>query len=218
SLLSAAGFGRHFLGEQADPDRNKDACTSLRICQALRKAPSDIPLTVFQLERLGMAGLAMRLSQRHRHLLAARICDWVSHPKDLVLFHWACEKIRHARGSARTDEQLSEAVLEKFKGCPGIGYAEVARVAAEMYRPHLATMLLNHEPRSNAQVQVLLQLSQEGDEENSQMMLRLAVEKAAQSADPDLIHGVIAAACGGDPCGRSVDVQALVRLVKERPQ
>ncbi|CAE8714100.1 unnamed protein product, partial [Polarella glacialis] len=41
---------------------------------------------------------------------------------------------------------------------------------------------------------------------------------AAQSADPDLIHGVIAIACGGDPCGRSVDVQALVRLVKERPQ
>lgn len=44
------------------------------------------------------------------------------------------------------------------------GFAEVARVAAEMYRPHLATLLLNHEPRSHAQVQVLVQLSREGDE------------------------------------------------------
>ena len=44
------------------------------------------------------------------------------------------------------------------------GFADVARVAAEMYRPHLATVLLNHEPRSHAQVQVLVQLSREGDE------------------------------------------------------
>ena len=39
------------------------------------------------------------------------------------------------------------------------GFAAVARVAAEMYRPHLATLLLNHEPRSQAQVKVLVQLS-----------------------------------------------------------
>ena len=44
-------------------------------------------------------------------------------------------------------------VLQKWPG-----------VAAEMYRPHLATLLLNHEPRSHAQVQVLVQLSREGDE------------------------------------------------------
>ena len=40
------------------------------------------------------------------------------------------------------------------------GFAAVARVAAEMYRPHLATLLLNHEPRSQAQVRVLVQLAQ----------------------------------------------------------
>ena len=38
-----------------------------------------------------------------------------------VLFHWACEKIRAARGSAQTDEQLCQTILEKFQRCPGIG-------------------------------------------------------------------------------------------------
>mmetsp|Transcript_58339 Transcript_58339/g.103681 ORF Transcript_58339/g.103681 Transcript_58339/m.103681 type:complete len:862 (+) Transcript_58339:8-2593(+) len=217
-LLDAAGFGRHFLTEPVDPDRNKDACKNLRICNDLRKAPIDIPMTVAQLEKLGIAGLALRLAQRHQHLLAFRICQWVGHPRNAVLFHWGRQKIRGAKGSPRTDEELFEVILAKFNDCPGIGYAEVARVAAEMYRPHLATMLLNHEPRSHAQVQVLLQLAREGDQENSEMMLRLAVEKAAQSWDPDLIHGAISAACGGDPCGRSADIQALARLIKERPQ
>lgn len=218
SLLQAAVFGRHFLNEQPDPTRFVETARNLRICIALRKAPIDMPLTVPQLERLGITGLITRLAQRRHHLLAIRLCEWVGHPQDSVLFHWACEKIRQARGSACTDEQLCEAVLAKFRGCPGIGYAEVARVAAEMYRPHLATMLLNHEPRSHAQVQVLLQLSREGDEENQLLMLRLAMEKAAHSCDPDLLHSALAVACGGDPCAREADVQQLVRLLKEKPQ
>jgi len=218
SLLNAAVFGRHFLPEQMDPQRFVDTCRNLRICIELRKEPLDMPITVPQLERCGIAGLTDRLAQRLQHLLAVRICEWVGHPKDRVLFHWACEKIRRATRSHLTDEQLCEAILEKFHGCPGIGHAEVARVAAEMYRPHLATMLLNHEPRGHAQVQVLLQLSREGDDDNHLMMLRLAVEKAAQSCDPDLLHGTLSAACGGDPCGRTVETQALVRLLRERPQ
>lgn len=218
SLLNAAVFGRHFLPEPADPRTFVETCRNLRICVELRKAPMDIPLTVPELDKLGFAGVAKRLAHRRHHLLAVRICQWVGHPRDEVLFHWACERIRHAKGSALTDEQLCEAILEKFRGCPGVGYAEVARVAAEMYRPHLATMLLNHEPRGHAQLQVLLQLSREGEDEDHHMMLRLAMEKAAQSSDPDLLHGAIVAACGGDPCGRAADVQALVRLLKERPQ
>lgn len=218
SLLNAAVFGRHFLSEPPDPTRFVDTCRNLRICSELRKAPIDVPLTVPQLERVGVGGLITRLAQRRHHLLAVRICEWVGHPREKVLFHWACEKIRSARGSPCTDEQLCEAVLEKFKGCAGIGYAEVARVAAEMYRPHLATMLVNHEPRSHAQVQVLLQLAREGDDENHLMMLRIAIERAALSSDPDLIHGALAAALGGDPCGRDVEMPKLLRLLKERPQ
>eukprot|EP00929_Paragymnodinium_shiwhaense_P019549 TRINITY_DN13286_c0_g2_i1.p1 TRINITY_DN13286_c0_g2~~TRINITY_DN13286_c0_g2_i1.p1 ORF type:complete len:864 (-),score=226.37 TRINITY_DN13286_c0_g2_i1:194-2785(-) len=218
NLLNAAVFGRHFLSEPMDPKYFVETCRNLRICIELRKAPVEIPITVPQLEKAGFAGIAMRLAQRRQHLLAARICEWVGEPKNRVLFHWACEKIRHSRGSACTDEQLCEAILAKFKGCPGVGYAEVARVAAEMYRPHLATMLLNHEPRASAQVQVLLQLAREGDDENQAMMLRLAVEKAAKSLDPDLLHSAITAVCGGDACGRSCDPEAVAKLVKERPQ
>jgi len=217
-LLNAAVFGRHFLPEPADPKAFVETCRNLRLCIELRKAPIDIPLTVPQLGRVGIDGITMRLAQRHHHFLAMRICEWFGHPRDRVLFHWACEKIKHARGSAKTDRELAEAILEKFRRCPGMGYAEVARVAAEMYRPHLATMLSDHEPRGHAQVQVLLQLSREGDDDNRSMMLRVAAEKAAQSYDPDLIHGVISSACCGDPCSREADIQALGRLLRERPQ
>ena len=97
------------------------------------------------------------------------------------------------------------------------GYAEVARVAAEMVRTVLATSLLNHEPRSHAQVQVLVQLSQEGDEKNREIMLRIALDKAARSWDPDLIHLALSAASGGSLCKRGADIQTVARLVKERP-
>uniref|UniRef100_A0A7S1FJ93 Vacuolar protein sorting-associated protein 16 homolog n=1 Tax=Noctiluca scintillans TaxID=2966 RepID=A0A7S1FJ93_NOCSC len=213
SLLNAAVFGRHFLAESIDQSVFVQACRNLRICTELRKPPLDIPLTVPQLERLGVAGITMRLAQRRHHLLASRICEWAGHPRDRVLLHWAGEKIRNARNLI--DEQLSDAILNKFKGCPGIGYAEIARVASDMYRPRLATLLLNHEPRGDAQVEVLLQLSREGDEENRLMMLRLAVEKAAQSLDPDLIHSAISA-CGSDAL-RENDMQTLVKLLCERP-
>lgn len=216
SLLNASVFGRHFLHEAPEPKAFVETCRNLRLCIQLRKEPIDIPLTTPQLEHLGFGGITQRLAQRRHHLLAARICEWVGHPRDQVLFHWACEKIRHKRGSAQTDEQLCEAILEKFRGCPNVNYAEVARVAAEQYRPHLATMLLNYEPRNHAQVRVLQQLSHDAD--NRLMMLRLAADKALQSCDPDLLHGVISCACGGDPCGREASMQALIQLLEERKQ
>jgi len=136
-----------------------------------------------------------------------------------VLLHWAREKIKLAKGSKSTDEQLHEAILQKFKGVAGVKFAEVARHAAEMCRPNLATMLLNHEPRGHAQVTVLLHLSREGDDESRLMMLRLALDKACQSYDPDLLYGVVSVACGGgDPFVRGVPFEQLVALIKEKPQ
>jgi len=161
--------------------------------------------------------LALRLARRRRHLLAVRICDWVGHPKDRVLFHWACAKIKHTK--KLSDEQLCEAILEKFRGCRGIAYADVARTAAEMHRPHLATMLLNHESRAHAQVRVLTQLCREGDDESNLMMLKLAVEKACSSYDPDLLFVVISTACGGDPsdADAGADIRPLAALARQRP-
>jgi len=65
---------------------------------------------------------------------------------------------------------------------------------------------------------VLLQLAREGSDDNHLMMLRIAMERAALSWDPDLIHGVITAALGGDPCGRDAHLQTLVKLLQEKPQ
>lgn len=158
----------------------------------------------------------MRLAQRRLHFLAVRICEWVGHPCDQVLYHWACEKIHNKKGSALTDEELNEAILKKFGGRPGVGYAEIAREAAQTYRPRLATLLLEHEPRGYAQVQVMLQLSR-SDEENRLLMLRYAAEKAVLSGDPDLVHSVISCACGGDPTGPQVSSQTLLQLIAEQP-
>mmetsp|Transcript_72406 Transcript_72406/g.204674 ORF Transcript_72406/g.204674 Transcript_72406/m.204674 type:complete len:865 (+) Transcript_72406:200-2794(+) len=214
-LLKAGVFGRHFLPEPMDPKHFMETCRSLRICIELRNSALDIPLTVPQLERLGIAGLAMRLAQRRQHLLAVRICEWVGHPRDEVLFHWACEKIRQAKSSA-SNEELYQVILKKFRGCPGIGYARVARVATEVSRNPLAVMLLDLEPRVSSQVEVLLQLNREQVDEDPQgrMMLRRAIEKAAHSSDPDLLHGVILATCGGD----LRDTKFLAQLLKERPE
>lgn len=49
------------------------------------------------------------------------------------------------------------------------------------------------------------------------MMLKLAVEKASLSCDPDLLYGVISVACGGDPCGAGVDLRPIAQLVRDRP-
>ena len=47
-------------------------------------------------------------------------------------------------------------------------------------------------------------------------MLRLALDKAARSWDPDLMHSALSAACLGDPCERSSDIQSCARLIKEK--
>ena len=47
-------------------------------------------------------------------------------------------------------------------------------------------------------------------------MLRLALDKAARSWDPDLMNSAISAACMGDPCERGSDIQNCARLIKEK--
>lgn len=215
SRLEAAVFGRHFLKEPPDTARFVETCKNCRICLQLRASPYEIPITVQQLEKLGVVGTITRLAQRHHHLLAYRLGAWVGAPCDRVLFHWACERLRAARGAPITDQQLCAEILDKFKDTPGVGFAEVACVAAEMHRPHLATMLVDHEPRTSAQIQVLLQLAREGSDDSHYMMLRLAMERTAQSWDPDLLNNTLTAALGGDPCGRDATLQTFVKLLQE---
>jgi len=49
-----------------------------------------------------------------------------------------------------------------------------------------------------------------------EIMLRLALDKAARSWDPDLMNSAISAACMGDPCERGSDIQSCARLIKEK--
>eukprot|EP00438_Fugacium_kawagutii_P006693 Skav219105 [mRNA] locus=scaffold1574:221301:235951:- [translate_table: standard] len=49
-----------------------------------------------------------------------------------------------------------------------------------------------------------------------ELMLRLALDKAARSWDPDLMYSAISAACSGDPCERGSDIQSCARLIKEK--
>jgi hypothetical protein len=71
--------------------------------------------------------------------------------------------------------------VEKLAGKQGISFEEIARAAYDEGRGHLATQLLNHEPRAGKQVPLLL--SMEEDE--------IALDKAIESGNSDLVLFVL---------------------------
>eukprot|EP00397_Hematodinium_sp_SG-2012_P016156 GEMP01016475.1.p2 GENE.GEMP01016475.1~~GEMP01016475.1.p2 ORF type:complete len:385 (+),score=85.62 GEMP01016475.1:1374-2528(+) len=142
-----------------------------------------MPMTVTQLQSIGMDGILDRLSMRNEHFTASRICDWLCIPRDRVLIHWAKIKIRKDVGVS--DVQLCSHIVRQFiderhgsSGTGNLSFASVAQVAAEFHRPVLATMLLNYEAQGTAQVNTLIKLGE----------LSIAVEKSSAHGDPDLLH------------------------------
>ena len=85
---------------------------------------------------------------RHLHLFAFRICEYLKRRPDDVLVHWACAKVR----TRIPDAEVHDAIVERLGSTPGISFAEVASTAHRCGRSQLATMLLEHEPRAADQV------------------------------------------------------------------
>ncbi|CAG8511137.1 12226_t:CDS:10 [Acaulospora morrowiae] len=177
NLLKAAAFGKAFL-ETYNADRFVNMCQTLRVLNSVRYFEIGIPITYTQYIRLTPDVLIDRLINRHHHLLALRICEYLKMRIDRVLIHWACAKIKKSKDD---DETICRMIVDKLSNKPGLSYAEIARTAYQVGQPKLATRLLDYEPRAADQVPLLISMQED----------ELALIKAIESGDTDLVYYVI---------------------------
>lgn len=176
-LLKAASFGKSVL-DIYNSDDFVDMCEALRVLNAVRSYLVGLPLSYDQYLRLTPEKLIERLINRKEHLLALRISGYLRLPTDKIYVHWACQKVKVSTDDEST---ICRLIVEKLANKRGISFEEIARAAYDEGRAHLATELLNYEPRAGKQVPLLL--SMEEDE--------IALDKAIESGDTDLIYFVL---------------------------
>ncbi|KAL0062112.1 Vacuolar protein sorting-associated protein 16 [Marasmius tenuissimus] len=190
-LLNAAKFGRGFL-DFYNPTDFVNMGQTLKVLNAVRYFEIGIPLTYAQYSYTSPSHLVSRLTARNMHLLALRISTFLSLKADVVLKHWASAKILHSKptttGTGKdaelgADEEVCKVIVDKFKELGGtdVSYAEIAKRAWEVGRTGLATRLLDYEPKASDQVPLLLSMKED----------RLALEKAVDSGDTDLVYQVL---------------------------
>ncbi|RIB09211.1 Vps16, C-terminal region-domain-containing protein, partial [Gigaspora rosea] len=180
SLLKAAAFGKTFL-ESYNSDRFVEMCQMLRVLNSVRYFEIGIPMTYTQYTRITPDALIDRLINRHHHLLALRICEYLKMRTDRVLIHWACAKASNIKKSTDDEETICRMIVDKLANKPGLSYAEIARTAHKVGQPKLATRLLDYEPRAADQVPLLMSMQED----------ELALIKAIESGDTDLVYLVM---------------------------
>ncbi|EJU02203.1 vacuolar protein sorting-associated protein 16 [Dacryopinax primogenitus] len=182
-LLNAASFGRAFL-DLYDPSEFVAVGQTLKVLNAARYYEIGIPITYTQYQHTSPEHLIARLTSRNLHLLALRVSSYLQIKADPVLKHWACAKIAQTKGisvSEKDDDDIVQTIVSKFKGQYGVSYADIARRAWQLGRTRLATRLLDHEPRAEDQVPLLLSMKED----------RLALKKAIDSGDTDMVYHVL---------------------------
>lgn len=176
-LLKAASFGKSVL-ELYNSDDFVEMTEKLRVLRAIRDYQIGLPTSYEQYMRLTPEKLIDRLVNRHEYLLAIRIAEYVQIPADRIYVHWASQKVKV---STVNDDAVCKLIVQRLDGKPGISFELIAQAAYDEGRAHLATQLLNHEPRAGRQVPLLL--SMEEDE--------IALDKAIESGDTDLVNYVL---------------------------
>ncbi|KAI4999587.1 hypothetical protein ZWY2020_004176 [Hordeum vulgare] len=178
TLLRAATYGLAFCS-RFPHGRFQEMCKILRVLNAVRDPEIGMPLTVKQYKLLTAAVLVGRLINANQHLLALRISEYLNLNPEVVIMHWACEKI--AASAAIPDVVLLEGLLDKLRLCKGISYAAVAAHADNSGRRKLAALLVDHESQSSKQIPLLLSI----DEQDK------ALQKSIESGDTDLVYLVL---------------------------
>ncbi|KAJ5098698.1 hypothetical protein N7532_005699 [Penicillium argentinense] len=176
-LLKAASFGKSVL-DLYNSDEFVEMTEKLRVLTAVRDYQVGLPVSYEQYLRLTPEGLIERLINRHEYLLAIRVSEYLQIPADRIYVHWASQKVRVSTGD---DEAVCKLIVQRLEGKPGISFETIAQAAYDEGRSHLATQLLNYEPRAGKQVPLLL--SMEEDE--------VALDKAIESGDDDLVNYVL---------------------------
>lgn len=176
-LLKAASFGKSVL-ELYNSDEFVEMTEKLRVLTAARVYQVGLPISYEQYLRLTPEGLIERLISRHEYLLAIRVSEYLQIPADRIYVHWASQKVRV---STVDDEAVCKLIVQRLDGKPGISFEVIAQTAYDEGRSHLATQLLNHEPRAGKQVPLLLNMEED----------ELALDKAIESGDDDLVNYVL---------------------------
>jgi vacuolar protein sorting-associated protein 16 len=176
-LLRAASFGKSVL-ELYNSDDFVDMCNDLRVLNAVRDFKVGLPLTYDQYLRLSPERLISRLINRREYLLAIKLSECLTLPLNRIYVHWASQKVK---GSSADDDSIREAIVERLRGKHGVSFEAIARAAYDEGRGHLATSLLNHEPRAGKQVPLLLNMEED----------EVALSKAIDSGDTDLVFFVL---------------------------
>jgi vacuolar protein sorting-associated protein 16 len=176
-LLKAASFGKSVL-DIYNSDDFVDMCQTLRVLNAVRYYEIGLPLSYEQFLRLTPEKLIRRLVNRREYMLALRIAVYLRLPTDHIYVHWASQKVRLG---SEDEDTICRLIVEKLSGQRGISFEEIARAAHDEGRGRLATELLNHELRAGKQVPLLLNMEED----------EIALDKAIESGDPDLIYFVL---------------------------
>lgn len=184
-LLKAALFGKAFV-DMYDARALIETARALRVLNAVRDYAVGIPAAALDADHL-----LYRLSLRHLHLLAVRICAFLGRAPERVLQHWARAKIAYTRpcgvqlasagALAQSEDQLANAIIRRFRACGSANYADIAWTAWQAGRARLATLLVEHEVRAVDQVPLLLRMHEH----------RRALDTAVASGDTDLIYHVL---------------------------
>ncbi|TIB73013.1 hypothetical protein E3Q08_01739 [Wallemia mellicola] len=178
-LLKAAQFGWQYLSNYNSDEFIKVAST-LRVLNAYRDV--GIPLSKAQFDKLEHVALIQLLLPRRKWAMAINISKHLQTPSDVVLVHWANAKI-YASDHTIPDEELSVSITERIASVTNtfVGWSDIAKVAYEVGRVSLATKMLDREPRASEVVPQLKRMKED----------RLALLKAIQSSDPDLVIDVL---------------------------
>ncbi|ETN45012.1 uncharacterized protein HMPREF1541_09888 [Cyphellophora europaea CBS 101466] len=176
-LLRAASFGKSVL-DLYSSDEFVDMINDLRVLNAVRDYRIGLPLSYEQYLRLGPERLITRLINRREYLLAIKLSEFLNLSVTKIYVHWASQKVK---SSSADDDSIHEVITERLRGKHGVSFEAIARTAYDEGRGHLATSLLNHEPRSGKQVPLLLSMEEDD----------IALNKAIESGDTDLIFFVL---------------------------
>ncbi|EAW13214.1 tethering complex subunit VPS16 [Aspergillus clavatus NRRL 1] len=176
-LLKAASYGKSVL-DLYNSDEFVEMTEKLRVLKAVRDYQVGFPISYDQYMRLTPEKLIERLVNRREYLLSIKISEYLQIPADKIYVHWASQKVKV---STVDDEAVCKLIVQKLEGKPGISFEQIAQAAYDEGRAHLATQLLNHEPRGGKQVPLLLNMEED----------ELALDKAIESGDDDLVNFVL---------------------------
>ncbi|KPI35492.1 uncharacterized protein AB675_10984 [Cyphellophora attinorum] len=176
-LLRAASFGKSVL-DLYSSDEFVDMINDLRVLNAVRDYKIGLPISYEQYIRLGPERLITRLINRREYLLAMKLSEFLNLPLNKIYVHWASQKVKNSAGD---DESIHNTITERLRGKSGVSFETIARTAYDEGRGHLATDLLNHEPRAGKQVPLLLNMEED----------EIALSKAIESGDTDLVFFVL---------------------------